>query len=494
MELRETGTPPSAEKTVIIKRLNAEHGQDSFAVFAPLNRELVKEIDKNVKEIFDVLGGASLIKSSGDVYIKPNGVGADPYVHTRPEVVDAAIRYWFNAGARNIYLIENSSQGNYTRLVFEITGYRKICKKTGAIPVYLDEEETVPFDFAGKGSVTEGDPHGYELTRFGMPKTVAEKLIKEKDKNLYINIPKLKTHSMAVVTLGIKNQWGFPIHQDRAPDHNYNLHSKLVDVLSHVRPDVTLIEGVEGTIYGHYPIRAFADKCVRPFKVLIGGLNVVATDIVGARVFGLGVDDVPHIKIAIERGLSNGVENEHDIQLTGDYGDIQNIDILNELSEYNGKYPTDIYPELPENITIIKGKERACKEGCFGLSVGILQGLAFDYQGNGGWTLIAGKGFDAEQIERLKGPVFIVGQCAIKETGENLLKRLGRRRVYFCGECGDLRAMLEGMAHLMKLNPFKYAATTSLNPIKGLIILIQAKLNRSHGRQVNPLCSIIKLR
>jgi len=192
------------KKTVLMKRLNADHGQDSFADFIPLNDDLVKEVNKNVKEIFDTLGGASLIKSSGDIYIKPNGVGADPYVHTRAEVVEAAIRYWFNAGARNIYLIENSSQGNYTRLVFEITGYRKICKKTGAIPIYLDEEETVSFDFPGNDSVAEGDPHGYELTRFGMPKTVAEKLIKEKDKNLYINIPKLKTHSLAVVTLGIK--------------------------------------------------------------------------------------------------------------------------------------------------------------------------------------------------------------------------------------------------------------------------------------------------
>ena len=115
-----------------------------------------------------------------------------------------------------------------------------------------------------------------------MPRLVHEKLIREKDANLYVSLPKLKTHSMSVVTLGIKNQWGFPIDRDRGPDHNYNLHPKLVDVLSHVRPDVTLIDGVEGTIYGHYPALAVADRCVRPFRVLLGGLNVVAVDIVGA--------------------------------------------------------------------------------------------------------------------------------------------------------------------------------------------------------------------
>jgi len=480
------------KNTVIIKRLNADHGQESFAKFLPLSQELVKEIDKKLKEIFDFLGGASLLKSSGDVYIKPNGVGADPYVHTRPEVVEAAIRYWFNAGARKVYLIENSSQGNYTRLVFEITGYRKVCQRTGAIPVYLDEDETVPLDFPGKASVTEGDPQGYERTRFGMPKTVFEKLIKEKDKNLYVNLPKLKTHTLTVVSLGIKNQWGFVPHADRGPDHNYNLHSKLVDMLSHVQPDVTLIEGVEGTIYGHYPLRVWADRCIRPFKVLIGGLNVVATDIVGARVFGLGIEDVPHIKIAVKRGLGDGVYTEHDIQIVGDYGDIQNIDILNELSEYNGKYPSEIYPELPEDVAIIKGKERACQEGCFGNSVGILQGLAFDYQGKGGWTLIMGKGFNAETIDRLNGPVLVVGPCATKEIGEKLLKRLGKRKVYFSRECNDITAILESMIHLMRLNPLRYAPP--LNPLKGLMIIIQAKLNRSHGRQVNPACLLFKLR
>jgi len=478
--------------TVIIKRLNAEHGREGFARFIPLNREMVKEIDQKIKEIFDLLGGQSLLKSSREVYVKPNGVGADPYVHTRPEVVDAVIRYWLKAGARKVYLIENSTQGIYTRLAFELIGYQKVCKKTGAVPVYLDEDQTVPFDFTGKAAVSIDNPRGYVLTRFGMPRIVAEKLIREKDQNLYVSIPKLKTHSLSVVSLGIKNQWGFPAHADRGPDHNYNLHSKLVDVLLYLRPDLTLIEGVEGTIYGHYPLRSLADKCVKPFKVLIGGMNVVATDIVGARIFGLGIEDVPHLKIAIERGLGNGVSQEQDIRIIGDFTDLQNLDILKELSGYNGKYPWEIYPSLPPNVTIIKGKERACPEGCWSNSVGLMQGLAFDYQGKGGWTLIMGKGFDPETIEKLTGPVFIVGPCAVGETGERLLKRLGRRKIYFSRECNDLQALVEGMCHIMKLNPLKYAP--AINPIKGLIRILQAKIHHSHGRQVNPVCAFIKLR
>lgn len=478
--------------TVIIKRLNAEHGREGFARFIPLNREMVKEIDAKVTEIFDALGGSSLLKSSRDVYIKPNGVGADPYVHTRPELVESVIRYWFNAGARKVYLIENSSQGSYTRLVFEMTGYSKVCKKTGAVPIYLDEDQTVPFEFKGKASVAQGDPNGYQQTKFGMPRIVAEKLIRERAENLYVNLPKLKTHSLSVVSLGIKNQWGFPAHADRGQDHNFNLHSKLVDVLFHVRPDVTLIEGVEGTIHGHYPLRAWADKCVKPFKLLIGGLNVVAADIAGAKVFGLGIEDVPHIKIAVERGLSNGIQSEQQLRIMGDYTSIQDLDVLNELPKYNGKYPSEICPVLPPDVAIIKGKERACPEGCYSNSVGLMQGLAFDYQGKGGWALIMGKGFDPEVIDGLAGPVLIVGPCAIEETGERLLKRLGRRKVYFSRECNDVRALVEAMCHIMKLNPLKYAP--SINPVMGLVKILQAKIHHSHGRQVNPLCALIKLR
>ena len=76
-----------------------------------------------------------------------------------------------------VYLFENSSQAALTRLVFEQAGYAKVGKRTGAKPIYLDEDKTVPYPFAGKGPVSERDPKGYDLTTFGMPRTVAEKLI-----------------------------------------------------------------------------------------------------------------------------------------------------------------------------------------------------------------------------------------------------------------------------------------------------------------------------
>ncbi len=462
--------------TVYIRKLKSPHQNESFTVFKPLNSELRKEINITVKEIFDKAGGAMLLKSSKDVYIKPNGIDGKPYCFTRPEVVDAIVQYWFEAGARNVYIMENSTQCNITRLVFEITGYADICRKTGAKPIYLDEDKSVVCEFKEKSS-SQFNPDGYDLTQFEMPATVVEKLIYGRDENLYINVPKLKTHSMAIVTLGVKNQWAFPLHNDRRYDHNYNLHYKLVDILGYVQPDFTVIEGIEGTIYGHYPATRLADKCVIPYKVLIAGDNVVATDIVGAKVFGLDVKDVPHLQIALQKGFAKGIKSSKNIKIDG------------SLREYKKRYPTDLFESFPPDVNIIMGKELCCKEGCRNNPLTLLQVLFHDYNGKGGWSLVIGKGHDKQIIHKITTPVLIAGHCAIEETYDTLVKRLGKRNVYISGQCNDLAASAAAMFKLMKVNPLKLV---NLSPLKSVKLLLLAKLYGTKANVPNLLSRFIK--
>jgi len=484
-------TPPPNDSTVLVRRLRAEHGREGFATFRPLSVEMVEEVEREVADIFDALGGTTLLKSSGDVYIKPNVVGDQPYAFTRPEVVGAAIRYWQRAGARTIYVLESCTQGSCTRLVFEQTGYAAVCRRTGAVPVYLDEEDEVECRFGGKPSLEE-DPAGYELTTFGMPRFVHERLMRDRDANLYVNIPKLKTHSMSVVSLGIKNQWGFPAHRHRGPDHNYNLHRKLVDLLELVRPDVTLIEGIEGTIFGHYPARALADRCVRPFRVLIGGRNVFAADVVGARVFGKRIQDVPHLDDALGRGFAGGVERADDIRIVGDGLGYDDLDLLGEWSDHGGAYPDDLIPEFPPDVRIVRGEERACREGCVNNSLNTLQLMYLDHGGKGGWTLVLGKGFDDNVVAGMEGPVLLVGPCAVEEIGPALVEKLGHRHVHMSRECNNLAAVIESMCHLTKVSPL--AMVPSLNPIKALYLVTQSMIHGSSARLTSPLASLLKMR
>lgn len=476
-----------AKAVVMIKKLHSCREQKTYTEYRPLDDELKREIRDRVGEIFDFFGGENLLKSSRDVYIKPNAVDAKPYAFTRPEILEAVIAYWKEKGARKVYVFENSTVCNLTRLVFEMTGYAKICRKTGAIPIYLDEDETEALQFSNDSSL----PEGYDSNRFRISKTVYEKLILRRNENLYINLPKLKTHSMGVVTLGIKNQWAFPCHEDRGFDHNFNLHSKLADVLSHITPDFTLIEGVEGSIYGHYNALALAlaDVCVRRFGILIGSDNVVAADIIGSRIFGYDIREVPHIQLAVRRGLSGGVRSMRDIGLEGDYNNAS-LDIIGDRKKFGGKYPFDLYPDFPPDVQIVKGHGMACREGCVNNPLAVLQSIYKDCGGHGGWTLVMGKGFTKEDIARIRGRVLLAGHCAIEELYEDLKNKLGKRNVYCSGKCNDLRATTEAMCHLMKVNPMKLAP---INPLKALYCIAQAKRNKSHGMLVNPFAHIIKL-
>jgi uncharacterized protein (DUF362 family) len=425
-----------------------------------------KGIQKAVEELFScVENSGAILKSSKEVYIKVNGIDFKKHVYTSPEVLEAVILHLKKLGA-TVNVMENSTQANMTRVVFAINGYKEVCERTGANIIYLDEDEYQTFEFKGKPAATES-PKGYNLKTFRLPLTIV-KIMENRDLVTYINIPKLKTHSMARVTLGIKNQWGYPQHEDRGKDHNYNLHSKLVDVYEYIKPDITIIDGIEGTIHGHYPPTAFADRLVKQFNILIGGRDTLAVDVVGAKVFGLTLDEVPHLKIAYERGLGEG--------------DLNKIKVIGtSLDEFVTKYDWDLLQEFPEDVKIIKGKELLCIEGCKNNPLATLQGFAYDYpeKFKGGWFLVIGKGHDVDLVDQLKSEGYtkglVAGYCAINEVGEKLKAEFGKRNVLFSGDCNNLAETVKGVLKLAKMTVF------DLVPIPTdelMVILSEAK---KHG-------------
>ena len=426
-----------------------------------------KGVKASVEEMFTNLEKDGLtLKSSKDVYIKVNGININPYAHTTPEVLEAVIEYLKNKGGK-IHVMENASQAAVTRVVFAFTGYKEICDKLGADIIYLDEEDTKIFEFKGKDSVKD-DPKGYNLKTFRLPETIV-KLIDNRDKYTYINLPKLKTHCMTQVTLGIKNQWGYPQHEDRGKDHNFNLHSKLVDVYEYIRPDVTIIDGIIGTIHGHYPPIAFKDKTVLKFNILIGGRDTLAVDVVGARIFGLTLDEVPHLKIAHERGLGEGI--------------LSKINVIGKnLDEYKEKYEWDLIQQFPEDVKIVKGKDLVCIEGCQNNTLNCLQLMAYDVpeKFKGGWFIIMGKGHDDNLVEQLKEEGYkkglVVGYCAIDEVAEKLMKEFGKGNVYLSGDCNNLVETLGAEFVLSGVNGFDLMP--NVTPDRFLRLVAEA---RKHG-------------
>ncbi|HUN55262.1 MAG TPA: DUF362 domain-containing protein [Smithella sp.] len=387
-------------------------------------------IAKAVSAVFEHFGGGgSMLRSSRDVYIKVNAVGLEPYVYTDPEVLRETILYFRSCGARTIYVIENCTQANFTRLVFHAIGYLKVCRETGAHPVYLDETGPVPI-------FLEGIEEFIDISRF-----VFERLIEKRAENFYLSLPKLKTHSMSQVTLSIKNQFGLVHQSSRIADHNYRLHQKFADIYRVLRPDFALIDGLIATTHGHYPSTYNASKCVVPMDLLIGGPDPLATDVVGAALMGFSLQDVLHL----ERSSATGIGQ----------GDITKIDIINrDLFESRKKQLTcELLDDYPADITFLRGKERCCKEGCRRNTETVVEMLYRDHNGKGGFTILMGKGIDKDAVDRIKGRVHIAGSCAIQDYGVALQIRLGKRNVTMSPGCNNLALTTYGLCKNMRIHP-----------------------------------------
>jgi uncharacterized protein (DUF362 family) len=393
--------------------------------------------------------GQNLVKSSGDVYLKPNGIDFKPYAFTSPEVLEETIRYFQESGASRVFVMENSTQANMTRIVFEFNGYKEVCKATGAKPIFLDEGRFEPVKFEHFDDPVE------------IPSLIVEKFIEGKDENTYTSLPKLKTHSMSTVTLGVKNQMAFPKHSNRGYHHNYDLHRYLTDIFLLVQPDYTLIDGTHAVFNGHYPLETFLSESIEKLDILIGGVDTLMTDMVGARILGYGLNEVKHLSlVAQDRGFTESV---NDIAVEGD------------LSGFTKRYPCDIMDKMPEDVIILRGTEMLCREGC-DLNVRmLLQILYYDFNGKGGFTILMGKGFDKAQLERIEGRVLIAGDCAIEETRELLEDQLGRKNVFTSPTCNRLAATTGALCKLMGVS------TLDLVPskFKAVKALLQAKMKGS---------------
>lgn len=417
-------------------------------------------LQEALEEIFAPFGGVrkALPDRGGTLYIKPNGIHFTPHTHTDPRVLDALLAYLRDHGYRRLAVMESCTGGNFTRLVFKVTGYDRICRRYGAKPIYLDEGPTAEV-------ILEGEETPVRISRL-----LYEEIVHRRD-NLYLSLPKLKTHSMATVTLGVKNQQAFPIDGDRIDRHTQDtLHRRLAALYRLTRPDFCIIEGLTATAHGHFPPTALLDECLVQMDILIGGADTLAVDVVGARVLGYALEEVEHLRLCAEWGLGEG--------------DLSRIQVKGvPLERFTYRLPYTLLGRFHPEVRIVQGRERACVEGCKGNSECILEMLTNDYNGRGGWTLIFGKGFAPEDLEDLPGDILVVGPCAVGELEERLRTRYPDRRIYTVPSHNDLMLNTRYQARLAGVTPVRMVP---LNPLISALTLLQARLHRLNAR-VPPL-------
>jgi len=119
------------------------------------------------------------------------------------------------------------------------------------------------------------------------------------DADRIINMPIAKHHTLATLTLGMKNVMGV-IGGNRAQIHR-QLHECLVDLNRVVRPALTIIDATR-ILVANGP-QGGDLKDVRIKNTIIASRDVVAADGTATGLFGLKPQDIGHIKLAQAQGL-----------------------------------------------------------------------------------------------------------------------------------------------------------------------------------------------
>ncbi len=124
------------------------------------------------------------------VLIKPNITM--PYapelgICTSPKVVEGIVQYLRRRGIEDIIIGEGAGGAIDMSKHFEIGGYTELSKRLGIPLVNLNQDKKVVL-------------HGNYLQRIPVAKTAIDRFV--------INVPKMKTHRMAVLSCAMKNMMG----------------------------------------------------------------------------------------------------------------------------------------------------------------------------------------------------------------------------------------------------------------------------------------------
>ncbi|MCS7280201.1 MAG: DUF362 domain-containing protein [Desulfobacterota bacterium] len=238
---------------------------------------------KLVESAIGALGGIRRFVSRGDVVVvKPNIAWdrtPEMAANTNPEVVAEIVRLCYEAGAKQVKVLDRSV--NDPKRCYVQSGIERHALSQGAKIVYPDDRKFRKVEI--KGEILKS----WELWTE----------VLEADK--IINVPIAKHHSLARLTMGLKNMMGIMggfrglIHQ--------RLDDSLADLVAFVRPTLTVLDAIRILVRGG-PQGGDLKDVVQTNTVIVG-TDPVAVDAYGSTLFGLRPEDIGAVKKAAERGI-----------------------------------------------------------------------------------------------------------------------------------------------------------------------------------------------
>lgn len=251
--------------------------------------DLVAVKGTNPSDMFDEginsIGGMSeFVKPGQTVVVKPNiGWDASPEraANTNPELIGRIIKRCYEAGAKSVSVFDNTCDE-----------WKKCYANSGI------EEEV---NKAG-GTIIPGNSESYyEDVRVAEGKSLTETKVHELiiNSDVFINVPVLKSHSSAKLTIGMKNLMG--VVWDRRWWHKNDLHQCIADYTTYRKPDLNIIDAYR--VMKRNGPRGVSTEDVIMLDSLIISKDIVAADAAATKIFGLEPEDIPYIVIADEMGI-----------------------------------------------------------------------------------------------------------------------------------------------------------------------------------------------
>lgn len=232
------------------------------------------------------LGGIErFVKSGNDVIIKPNiCVDYHPPEYaatTNPMVVGTLVAMCLEAGAQRVRVMDTPLGGSTAEAAYAVSGIKEAVEAAGGEMEVMGRVKFADFPI----------PEGKDITAWNIYRDVIEA-------DVLINVPIAKHHSLARLSLGCKNLMGVILNPNR---FHQNLGQRIADLLSVVRPTLTVVDAVR-ILTAHGPTGGSLND-VREMNTVIASHDTVAADAYAATLFGLTGADIAYVKAAAEMGL-----------------------------------------------------------------------------------------------------------------------------------------------------------------------------------------------
>jgi len=236
------------------------------------------------KGIMAMGGMTRFIKKGQTVLVKPNigwDVTPELAANTNPKLVGVIIKHCIDAGAKKVYVFDHTCD-NWQK-TYKNSGIEYAVKQAGGIMVPGNSVSNYQ-----KVNITGG--------KILKSTSVHELLISS---DVFINVPVLKSHGSAQLTIAMKNLMG--VVWDRRFWHITDLHQCIADFTAFRKPDLTIVDAYN-VMTEHGPRGTDGSDLVKMQSQIIS-TDIVAADAAAAKIFGVQPESIRHIKIAAEKGL-----------------------------------------------------------------------------------------------------------------------------------------------------------------------------------------------